>query len=106
MKLRRYPNRNLWNLDRSRWATLRQVARAIAAGESIEVIDSKTGKDCTALVLTQLLYDVALKGEPLPAAPLLAVYREHLDKKERSRSTSRAQELADAIFEAERKKLR
>lgn len=106
MKLRRYPNRTFRDLDQSRRVTLAEVGRALAEGGRLEVTDSKTGKDCTALVLTQLLYDLALKGEPLEVAPLAEVYRLWARSRPKRKPGDWARELEEAIFQAERGKLR
>lgn len=106
MKLRRYPKRTLRDVETSRWVTLSQVSRALADGEELQVTDSRTGNDCTALVVAQLLYQLAQKGPSLPAAPLVAYYRAQLSARPKPAPGEVARQLEEAIFEAERKRKR
>jgi len=75
MRLRRYPNRTLFDLDRSVWMTLAQVHEAVATGEGLQVVTGKDDRDCTALVVLQFLYQEALTGTPLQAKSLLRYVR-------------------------------
>jgi len=74
MRLRRYSNRTLWDADKNVQVSLSDVARAIRRGEKVTAAHAskgKSGKDCTALVLIQLLYEDAMRGVAIPHEPLL-----------------------------------
>ncbi|MBS2028645.1 MAG: hypothetical protein JST54_12135 [Deltaproteobacteria bacterium] len=71
MKLRRYRNRALFDVDAQKWVRLKDVQRAVQSGDALTVTQGKKNEDCTALVLIQILYDDALAGRPPKAQPLL-----------------------------------
>ena len=69
--LKKYANRRLYDNTRSAYVTLEQVAEMIKAGNSVTVIDAKTGEDVTAFVLTQIVLEEAKKKNALLPAALL-----------------------------------
>ena len=75
MRLKRYPNRALFDLDRQSWVKLAQVSHAVRGGEELTVVTGKANRDCTALVLLQLLYEEAMRGRAIEAEPLLQLLR-------------------------------
>lgn len=54
-KLKKYPNRRLYDMTDSQYVTVEDVRKLIIKGESIEVVDSKDGSDLTRSVLLQIL---------------------------------------------------
>ena len=75
MRLKRYPNRTLFDLDEHRWVKLSDVSRAVRSGQELTVIAGAEERDCTTLVLLQLLNEEAARGMPIPTAPLLEAIR-------------------------------
>ena len=69
--LKKYANRRLYDNTRSAYVTLEQVAEMIKAGNSVTVIDAKTGEDVTAFVLIQIVLEEAKKKNALLPAALL-----------------------------------
>jgi polyhydroxyalkanoate synthesis repressor PhaR len=61
-KLKKYPNRRLYNMTESRYVTVEDVREIIASGESIEVIDNKDDSDITRSVLLQILAEQEAGG--------------------------------------------
>ncbi len=61
-KLKKYPNRRLYDMTESRYVTVEDVRKIITDGESIEVEDSKNGEDITRLVLLQILAEQETQG--------------------------------------------
>ena len=61
-KLKKYPNRRLYDMTESRYVTVEDVRRIITSGESIEVEDSKNGDDITRSVLLQILAEQETEG--------------------------------------------
>ena len=59
--LKKYANRRLYDNTRSAYVRLEQVAEMVKAGNSVTVIDAKTGEDVTAFVLTQIVLEEAKK---------------------------------------------
>jgi polyhydroxyalkanoate synthesis repressor PhaR len=56
-RIRKYPNRRLYDTSRSRHLTHQGVLDLIAAGHVVEVTDSRTGADITNVVLLQILIE-------------------------------------------------
>jgi len=69
--LKKYPNRRLYDTNRSGYVTLEQVAKMVKNGAQIEVIDAKTGEDVTAFILTQILMDQVRRNNSLLPVSLL-----------------------------------
>ena len=61
-KLKKYPNRRLYDVTDSRYVTIEDVRKIITAGDSIEVIDSKDDSDITRSVLLQILAEQEADG--------------------------------------------
>ena len=65
-KLKKYPNRRLYDSTASKYVTLKDVRSLISTGESIEVEDSNDGNDLTRSVLMQILSEQEAEGhEPI-----------------------------------------
>lgn len=52
---KKYPNRRLYDIEASAYVTLEEIRQEIVSGETIEVVDSKSGKDLTRTVLMQII---------------------------------------------------
>ena len=52
---KKYPNRRLYDIEESKYVTVEDIRKFILQGESIKVVDSKTGKDLTRTVLMQII---------------------------------------------------
>ena len=61
-KLKKYPNRRLYNATESRYVTVEDVRQLIVRGESIEVVDAKSGQDLTRSILLQILSEQEAEG--------------------------------------------
>lgn len=55
--VKRYENRKLYDPAGRRYVTLDDLARDIAAGAEVQVLDQKTGEDLTTLVLAQVVLE-------------------------------------------------
>lgn len=53
--LKKYPNRRLYDTEKSAYVTVEDVRQMILAKESVKVVDSKTEKDITRGVLLQII---------------------------------------------------
>jgi polyhydroxyalkanoate synthesis repressor PhaR len=69
--IKKYANRRLYDTKASRHVTLEEVRALIAAGESIKVIDDRTGEDITRTVLMQIIAEQEQSGGPLFTTALL-----------------------------------
>lgn len=59
VKLNKYANIRLYDMGKSAYATLNQVAYLIRQGRQVEVIDAKTKEDVTASIPTQIVLEKA-----------------------------------------------
>jgi len=57
--IKKYPNRRLYNTQKSEYITLDDVSELIKHGFHITVVDVTTQKDVTSLVLTQIIMNKA-----------------------------------------------
>jgi polyhydroxyalkanoate synthesis repressor PhaR len=69
--LKKYPNRRLYDTEKSTYVTLSQVAAMIRQGRQIEVRDVETKEDVTAFILTQIVFEEAKKKTTLLPLSLL-----------------------------------
>ncbi len=71
VKLKKYANRRLYDMEKSAYVTLNQVADLIRQGRQVEVIDSKTKEDVTASILSQIILEEAKNKNILLPVPVL-----------------------------------
>ena len=65
-EFKKYPNRRLYDIEESRYVTVEDLRKVVLQGESISVIDSKTEKDLTRIVLLQIISEQEGEGhEPI-----------------------------------------
>jgi polyhydroxyalkanoate synthesis repressor PhaR len=69
--IRRYGNRKLYDPATRRYVTLGDVARIVAGGDEIQVLDQKTGEDLTSLTLAQVLLEGVKQGVSRIPRPVL-----------------------------------
>lgn len=69
--IKKYPNRRLYDTEKSGYITLVQVSDMVKAGRQVEVKDAKTGEDVTAFILTQIVMEEARNKNALLPPPLL-----------------------------------
>ena len=60
--IRRYGNRKLYDPAARQYVTLEGLARIVAGGHDVEVVDQKTGEDLTNLTLAQVLLEGVKNG--------------------------------------------
>jgi len=61
--IKKYGNRRLYDTAGSRYVNLDDLAAHIRAGREVQVVDAKTGRDLTRVVLTQIITEDA-KDKP------------------------------------------
>ena len=71
LKLKKYANRRLYDMEKSTYVTLNQVADLIRKGRQVEVTDAKTKEDVTAFILTQIILEEAKNKKFLLPIPVL-----------------------------------
>jgi len=60
--IKRYANRKLYDAAARRYVTLQQLARLVARGEDVHVLDQQSGLDLTNLTLAQALLESVRQG--------------------------------------------
>jgi polyhydroxyalkanoate synthesis repressor PhaR len=74
--IRRYGNRKLYDPAARRYVTLEDVARIVAGGHEVEVVDQRTGEDLTSLTLAQVLLEGVKQGASrIPRQVLIRLIR-------------------------------
>lgn len=63
--IKKYANRRLYDTESSQTITLADVRELIGAGESVQVVEARTGNDVTRQVLLQIVADQELFGRPV-----------------------------------------
>ncbi|MGD9083022.1 MAG: polyhydroxyalkanoate synthesis regulator DNA-binding domain-containing protein [Desulfobacterales bacterium] len=71
IKLKKYANRRLYDMGKSAYVTLNQVADLIRQGRRVEVIDAKSKDDVTASILSQIVLEEAKNKNILLPVPVL-----------------------------------
>jgi polyhydroxyalkanoate synthesis repressor PhaR len=71
--IKRYGNRKLYDVRRSRYITLDGIRALLQDGEDIRVVDNDTGEDLTAVTFAQIIYESAKRtgSDGAASAPLL-----------------------------------
>ncbi len=81
VKLKKYANRRLYDMEKSTYVTLNQVTSLIRQGRQVEVVDAKTKEDVTAFILTQIILEEAKRKNfllPLPVLHLIIQYGDNI----------------------------
>ena len=55
--IKRYTNRKLYDTEESRYVTLEEIAGMVKAGEEVQIVDNRSGKDLTEVTLAQILFE-------------------------------------------------
>jgi len=74
---KKYPNRRLYDTEKSEYVSLNQLSDLIKDGKIVEVVEVKTGEDVTAFTLTQIILEKAKKKNTLLPVPLLHLVIRH-----------------------------
>lgn len=100
--IKRYGNRKLYDVQRSRYITLNGIRDLVQAGEDIRVVDNDTGKDLTAVTFAQIIYEGAKSKDGGLSLPLLRWLVERGDEAMRDvmRSVERGVEAFESMREA------
>jgi polyhydroxyalkanoate synthesis repressor PhaR len=69
--IKKYPNRRLYDTEKSAYVSLSDVADIIKQGRQVQVIEVKNKEDVTAFILTQIVLEEARKRNILLPVPLL-----------------------------------
>ena len=76
--LKKYPNRRLYDTEKSRYVTLADVRELVLVRTEFVVIDKKSGDDITRAILLQVSIEQEQQGEPIMSQDFLShVIRSH-----------------------------
>lgn len=74
--IRKYSDRRLYDIGASRYVRLDDIARMVRDGSDIRVVDGRTGKDVTHIILTQIIAENAKERQiALPLELLTQIVR-------------------------------
>jgi polyhydroxyalkanoate synthesis repressor PhaR len=90
--IKKYPNRRLYDTEKSSYITIADVLKIIRAGEDFKVVDAESGEDITRSVLVQIITEQEGGASPIFTTEMLtrfirfyddqsqALFGEFLDK--------------------------
>src|SRR6266545_3443768 len=61
--IKKYANRKLYDTQTSRYVTLEGISRLVREGHDIQVVDRDSGRDLTALILSQIVVGEEKRGD-------------------------------------------
>lgn len=64
--IKKYSNRKLYDLNRSRYITLEEIAELIRRGGQVKIVDAETQEDLTNITLVQILLEKEKQQNLLP----------------------------------------
>jgi polyhydroxyalkanoate synthesis repressor PhaR len=70
--IKKYPNRRLYDTDKSAYITLTEVKDLVLSNIAFAVLDAKTNEDITRSILLQIILEEEGGGEPLFTSEMLA----------------------------------
>ena len=74
--IRKYSDRRLYDTSASRYVKLEDIARMVRDGRDVRVVDGRTGKDVTHIILTQIIAETAKERQvALPLQLLTQIVR-------------------------------
>lgn len=65
IKIKKYANRRLYNMQTSSYVTLEDLGKMVKSNQEFVVVDAKTGSDLTQTILTQIIFEEEAKGQSL-----------------------------------------
>ncbi|HTP63516.1 MAG TPA: polyhydroxyalkanoate synthesis regulator DNA-binding domain-containing protein [Burkholderiales bacterium] len=69
--IKKYPNRRLYDTTESRYITLEDVRRLVAEGKGFTVVEQRTGRNITRLVLLQVISELEQESARILSEPML-----------------------------------
>jgi polyhydroxyalkanoate synthesis repressor PhaR len=70
--IKKYPNRRLYDTDKSAYITLTEVKDLVIGNTPFEVLDAKTNDEITRSILLQIILEEESGGEPIFTTEMLA----------------------------------
>jgi polyhydroxyalkanoate synthesis repressor PhaR len=73
-KYKKYPNRRIYDIEASKYVVLSDIAEMIKKGYEVEILDVKRNEDVTALILTQIVMELAKQNRNIIPIRLLHLF--------------------------------
>ena len=70
--IKKYPNRRLYDTERSRYFTLSDIRELVMDGTDFKVVDTNSNEDLTRSILLQIMLEEEAGGQPLFSAKMLS----------------------------------
>jgi polyhydroxyalkanoate synthesis repressor PhaR len=71
-RIKKYPNRRLYDTQTSTYITLADIKDLVIGQEEFQVVDAKTGEDLTRSILLQIILEEETAGAPMFSSGVLA----------------------------------
>lgn len=72
--IKKYPNRRLYDTEKSAYITLAEVHGFIREGEDFKVVDANTGEDITRSILVQIILEQESGDKPIFTTEMLTKF--------------------------------
>jgi polyhydroxyalkanoate synthesis repressor PhaR len=99
--IKRYGNRKLYDVERSRYITLDGIRALVQAGIDVKVVDNRTGEDLTGVTFAQIIYEAEKRNSGAQALPMLRRMIEIGDE-----TVQRSREALESVVDAAEKGVR
>jgi polyhydroxyalkanoate synthesis repressor PhaR len=99
--IKRYGNRKLYDVSKSRYITLDGIRALVQAGEDVQVVDNRTGEDLTGVTFAQIIYETEKRSTGALTLPLLRRMVEIGDE-----TVQRSREALESVVDAAEKRVR
>lgn len=99
--IKRYGNRKLYDVEKSRYITLDGIRGLVQAGEDVKVVDNRTGEDLTGVTFAQIIYEAEKRSSGALELPLLRRMIEIGDE-----TMQRSREAIESVVDAAEKRVR
>jgi len=97
--IKKYPNRRLYDTERSRYITVADVRELVKQGVEFKVVDANSDEDLTRSILLQIILEQESGGRPLFTADILSKMIRFYDDSVQSVFTSYLEKSLDLFLE-------
>ncbi len=99
--IKRYGNRKLYDVEKSRYITLDGIRALVQAGVDVKVVDNRTGEDLTGVTFAQIIYEAEKRNSGALELPMLRRMIEIGDE-----TVQRSREAIESVVDAAEKGVR
>lgn len=101
--IKKYPNRRLYDTERSVYITLNEVHEIVRSGEEFKVVDANSGDDITRAVLVQIITEQEGGQNPLFSTEMLTKFIRFYDDAAQSMFGSFLEQNLQAFVEQQKR---